>query len=118
MKKTEQRKAIARVFAKCFRLGLNDTRLSVFDVCHRIRGSQKDIFKANELFAAWATCKILRDSGRSEDIDLFITVYLKRKQSTTAIAIKRYCDERTLYRRLESVERQYQTIIKSLNTKK
>ena len=118
MKKTEQRKAMARVFAKYFRLGLDDPSLSVFDVCRRISGTQRDILRANELFAAWATCKILRDRKKSEDMDLFFAAYLGRKQNVTALAIKRYYDERTLYRRLEGVERQYQMILKSLNAKK
>ncbi len=118
MKKTEQRKKLARVFAKYFRLGLDDARLSVFDVCRRISGSQNSLSRANDLFAAWATAKILRDSGSAEDVEMFLAVYLTKKRSVTSLALKKYCDERTLYRRLEHVERQYQRIRTSLETKK
>ncbi len=118
MRKTEKRKRIARVFAKYERLGLDDRRLSVFDVCRRIRGSQRKLSDANDLFAAWATCRALREGGEPTDLELFLAVYRVGGRSATSIALREYYDERTLYRRLEKVERQYERIRKSLETKK
>ncbi|MBE6577072.1 MAG: hypothetical protein E7653_02920 [Ruminococcaceae bacterium] len=118
MRKTEQRKKLARVFAKYYRLGLCDARLSVFEVCRRISGCQRDISHANDLFAAWATVKKLRECDRAEDIELFLTVYLGKRNSVTSLAIKKNYDERTLYRRLDYVESQYKMIRNSIEAKK
>ena len=118
MRKTRNRIRLARLFAKYKRLGLDDARLSVFDACARIRGSQKTLSDANDIFAAWACARLLRDRGRAEDIELFCDVYLYRSHKAGALAIKHHYDERTVYRRLSFVERQYEIMRKSIETKK
>ncbi len=115
MRKIIQRRKLARLFAKCYRLGLDDKRISVFDACQRIKGSQRELSDANDLFAAWETCRIMRANDTYEDVLLFCEIYLRPSSTATALALKKYYDERTVYRRLERVERQYRLIRKGLD---
>lgn len=114
MSRIAQRKRIVRLFAKYYRLGLDDPRLTVFDACKRIRGTQRSISDSNDLFALWETCRIMNACGEAEDLRLFCDVYLRRYSGATSVALRKYYDERTLYRRLLKVERRYEKIRRGL----
>ena len=123
MRDTEKRERLARIFKKYARLGLADKRLDVFEVCfriyaytHRGRASQEsEKREARELFAVWETCRLLTLCGKRESLRIFEEAYLRGKaNSALSIANKYHCDERTVYRHLSLVEKNYEAVRRSL----
>lgn len=118
MNKAERRRRLARTFEKYIRLGLYDPSLDVFSVCQRIKMSCGSIDAARDLFAVWELIRLLRAEGRREEMTIFCEIYrgsLKRyrgcvKDAVVACAMRRYCDERTVYRKLAYVEGRYEQI--------
>ena len=93
--------------------------MDVFEVCARISGYSRTKGEAKDLFAVWETCRILRLCGREEELRVFEETYLSREpqkyNNALRLSRKYHLDERTLYRRLAYVEKQYGIIRKSLD---
>ena len=123
MKKTYQRNKLIGIFKKYIRLGLYRDGLDVFSVCERIRGSCRTLEGAKDLFAVWETCRLLRLGERTEALATFERVYLRgsvKNQNDVSMKVVKYAqrynyDERTVWRRLAYVEKQYEIIRKSLD---
>ena len=119
MKKTEQRIKLARTLLKFRRLGLQETELSVFDVCALIRGSCRNVDEANALFAVWELRRLLYATGKADALRAFERVYLSRaayvggdiSSRIIKYSFSYHCDPRTVYRQLEYVERLYIKIL-------
>ncbi|MBQ9112064.1 MAG: hypothetical protein IJY08_00625 [Clostridia bacterium] len=122
MKRTQQRKRMARVMLKFVRLGLYRGGLDPFDVCRRIEGSSAGKSEAKDLFALWELWRLLRAEGREDELAVFGRVYLQGGRTYSAdtearvleYARESFCDPRTVYRRLALAERRYERIRKSL----
>lgn len=122
MNSGEQRRRLARTLEKYIRLGLYDASLDVFTICHRIKMSCGSSESARDLFAMWELIRILKAEGRREELKIFCEIYhkgIKKRQNgiadaVVATAMKHYCDERTVYRRLAYVERRYAQIRQSI----
>ena len=117
MKKNEERDAVARVFRKFARLGLARERLNplrvykMIDVCCGSKRSKLD------MLAVYDTLRLLDLSGDSEISSAVREVYfstashrLAKNEVTLRIrryAAENYCDERTVYRRLDKARQLY-----------
>ena len=118
MKEKKEIKELERVLKCYFRLGLDSRRLSFFQVADRIRGySAGNARRARELVAVYELLRFFRAMGRVEIID---TVYYiagkkdsgEQAQSVLAYSMKNYCDERTVYRRINCILRLYERLLK------
>lgn len=117
MKKNEERDEAARVFRKFARLGLARERLNpmriykIIDVCCASKRSKLD------MLAVYDTLRLLDLSGDSEISSAVREIYfstashrLAKNEITHRIcryAAENYCDERTVYRRLDKARRLY-----------
>ena len=123
MKKTCQRNKLIGIFKKYIRLGLYRDGLDVFSVCERIKGSCRTLEGAKDLFAVWETCRLLRLGEHREALAAFEQVYLRgsvRTRNDIGMKVVKYAqaynyDERTVWRRLAYVEKQYEAVRKSLD---
>ncbi len=121
MKKREKREKkeileLERVLRCYFRLGLDSRRLTFFQAADRIRGyAAGNARRERELVAIYELFRFLRATGRSELLDVLYYISGRtmphthpryragERQSIVAYAIKSYCDERTVYRRIDLV---------------
>ena len=118
MNKAERRRRLARTFEKYIRLGLYDASLDVFTVCQRIKMSCANVDAARDLFAVWELIRLLRAEGRREELTIFCEIYHHSqrrysgciKDAVVACAFRRFCDERTVYRKLAYVEERYEQL--------
>lgn len=118
MNNSVQRRRLARTLEKYIRLGLYDASLDVFTVCQRIKMSCASSESARDLFAVWELIRLLKVEGRREELKIFCEIYhkdMKKRQNSikdavVACAMRHYCDERTVYRRLAYVEERYAQI--------
>lgn len=121
MKNTKNRISIAQDLLKLRRLGIYENRLAVFDAARLIKGCSRNTREASSLFAAWALCRYARGAGKIEGLEAFEYVY-RRKGLTSAgdisarvvkYAMLRHQDPRTVYRRIEEIERVYEKILEA-----
>ena len=118
MNKAEHRRRLARTFEKYIRLGLYDSSLDVFTVCQRIKMSCASSDSACDLFAIWELIRLLKSEGKREELRIFCEVYRGSrrrysgsiKDAVIACSLRRFCDERTVYRKLAYVEKRYDQI--------
>ena len=118
MKKREKKEILEleRVLRCYFRLGLDSRRLTFFQAADRIRGyAAGNARRERELVAIYELFRLLRATGRSELLDVLYYISgmtmprthpryrAGERQSIVAYAIKSYCDERTVYRRIDLV---------------
>ena len=123
MKKTIRRKSLSRVFSKFIRLGLYDPRLTPRDVCVRIWGGCSGEERAKDVFALWELWRLMKAEGRAEELGLFTDIYAPKGRISGAdvelrvlkYARENYCDVRTVYRRLDTLERRYWLFSDSLD---
>ena len=111
MKKDQKRDEVARIFRKFARLGLARERLNpmrvykIIDVCCAGRRSKLD------MIAVYDTIRLLELNGDEEIARAVREIYfstashrLAKNEITHRIrrfAVENYCDERTVYRRLD-----------------
>ena len=122
MRVSLSRKKLVRSFEKYIRLGLDDERLDVFEVCRRIERTSSTKAYAKDIFAVWETCRLLRLEGRASELATFKRVYIGALRngetdisaSVMRCALDTYYDQRTVYRHLAYVEKKYALIRKGL----
>ena len=111
---------LERVLKCYFRLGLDSKRLSFFQATDRIRGyAAGNAKRESELVAAYELFRFLRATGKRELLDVLYYVAGKAmprihpryragdRQSVLSYSIANYCDERTVYRRMNLVSGLY-----------
>ena len=118
MKGSRRRRELSRVFEKYFRLGLHKSGADVFSICRRIRGACGSLSAAEDVFAVWELCRMLRLEGRLDELKTFECIYLndiKMRDNDISgrvlvYAQREFCDPRTVYRRLAYIEKRYHEI--------
>lgn len=123
-----QREPLApgKVFRRFARLGLDRQTLSVFEVYNVIRGMTKSDSAALDMLAVYDALRLLTASGQGECAQAVRAVYFwgagrrPRKNDVTyrirRLAFDLHCDERTVYRRLETAKNLYVTLRESYRT--
>ena len=104
-------------FRRFARLGLDRKELSVFEAYEVIAGATPNHSAALDMLAVYDTMRLLSASGQQECAHAVRAVYLwgagrrPRKNDVTyrirRLAFDTHCDERTVYRRLETAKRLY-----------
>ena len=106
---------------KYARLGLASGSIDAIDTYERIKGCSRSRKEARELIAVYETVKYLRVCGKEDALDALYAVYFSlsgrgvRKSEISErvlrFAADRYCDERTVYRKLSYVVRVYERLL-------
>lgn len=107
-------------FRRFARLGLDRRELSVFRAYDAIQGVTASRASALDMLAVYDTLRLLSASGQSECARAVRAVYFwgagrrPRKNDVTyrvrRLAFELHCDERTVYRRLETAKQLYTTL--------
>lgn len=132
MKKTANRRELAKVFCRYIRLGLDRDGADVFDIHKRIEGVSRSREEAYRLLAMYDTCRVLRLLGKGEVINTLRDVYLPRGSRVSsprflsseinmrviAYAVAHHWDERTVWRRLAYAAELYSKILSSYKSNK
>ena len=120
MEKSEQRNEIIRVVRKCARLGLDSERLNPAQIYKKIDVVCVSRRARLDMLAVYDTLRLLWLNDETEIIDALKCVYFGGKEyrltkydissRVLALANENYCDERTIYRRLERARILYSKI--------
>lgn len=110
----------ARAFRRFSRFGLDRRGLTVFEVYEVIVGVTSCRAAALDMLAVYDTLRLLSASGQEEAARAVRAVYFRgaaqrpHKNDVTyrirRLAFELHCDERTVYRRLETARRLYTTL--------
>lgn len=120
MENTEKRNEIIRIFRKYARLGLDSPRHNPIQIYKKIdvlcvaRRSKLD------MFAVYDTLRLLELNGDEETLKALRSIYFEGRayrltkyemgRRVCALANELYCDDRTIYRRLEKARELYEKI--------
>lgn len=114
-------------FRRYARLGLDRRTLSVFEVYDVIKGMTPNASAALDMLAVYDALRLLTASGQGECALAVRAVYFwgagrrPRKNDVTyrirRLAFDLHCDERTVYRRLETAKNLYATLLESYRAK-
>ena len=120
MEKSEQRNEIIRVFRKFTRLGLDSERLNPAQIYKKIDVVCVSRRARLDMLAVYDTLRLLWLNDETEIIVALKCVYFGGKEyrltkydissRVLALANENYCDERTIYRRLERARILYSKI--------
>ncbi len=120
MKNNTERDEIINIFKKYSRLGLYRHNLNTFGVYQAIRGCSRSESEALDLAAVHETFKFLKTAGKDDALIAVKKIYftcpariIRKNEISMRVrkfALQNYCDERTVYRRLEYVLKIYANI--------
>ena len=120
MTENDKRNEIIRVFRKYARLGLDGETLNPIQVYKRIDVVCISRRSKLDMLAVFDLLRILELNGENETIDAIKQVYFYGKNyrltktelggRVSALAREKYCDDRTVYRRLERARDMYERI--------
>ena len=125
MREKKEIKELEKVLKCYFRLGLDSRRLSFFQVADRIRGySAGNERRVRELVAIYELLRFLRVCGKDELLEVIYYIAGNNavgvphkyragdRRSVLAYSQKSYCDQRTVYRRIDSIAGLYERLLK------
>ena len=116
----DKRNEIIRVFRKFARLGLANCELNPIQVYKKIDVLCTSRRSMLDMFAVFDTLRLLALDGEDETIDAIYKVYFSGKthrltgremsERVSRVADEYFCDDRTVYRRLEKARAIYERI--------
>ena len=120
MVKNEKRNEIVRIFRKYARMGLADARLNPIQAYKKIDILCTSRRNKLDMLSVYDTLRLLFLDGDEETLDALFKVYFSGRQyrlsgremseRVTRLAKEQYCDDRTIYRRLEKARKIYERV--------
>ena len=120
MIKNDKRNEIIRAFRKFARLGLANCELNPIQVYKKIDVLCTSRRSMLDMFAVFDTLRLLALDDDNETLDAIYKVYFVNKthrltgremsECVSRVAAEYFCDDRTVYRRLEKARRIYERI--------
>ena len=120
MVKNEKRNEIVRIFRKYARIGLADARLNPIQAYKKIDILCTSRRSKLDMLAVYDTLRLLFLDGDEETLDAIFKVYFSGRQyrlsgremseRVARLAKEQYCDDRTIYRRLEKARKIYERV--------
>ena len=120
MVKSEKRDEIIRIFRKYARMGLADHRLNPIQAYKKIDLLCTSKRSKLDMFAVYDTLRLLVLDGDEETVDAVYRVYFSGKthrlsgreisERVTRVASEQFCDDRTVYRKLERARALYERV--------
>lgn len=120
MVKNEKRNEIVRIFRKYARIGLADARLNPIQAYKKIDILCTSRRSKLDMLGVYDTLRLLFLDGDEETLDAIFKVYFSGRQyrlsgretseRVTRLANEQYCDDRTIYRRLEKARKIYERV--------
>ena len=117
---TESNRDAIRAFRKYARLGLDRAGMDSIDIYERIMGALPSRSSALDMISVHDTMRILSAFGEAETAEAVREIYFKAwgrrptrreiGQRVLRFSSEHFCDERTVYRRLEVARRLYTTV--------
>ena len=117
---TESKNDAIRAFRKYARLGLDRGGMDSLDIYERIRGASSSRSSALDMISVHDTMRILSAFGEEETAEAVREIYFKAwgrrptrreiGQRVLRFSSEHYCDERTVYRRLELARKLYAAV--------
>ena len=120
MVKNEKRNEIVRIFRKYARMGLADARLNPIQAYKKIDILCTSRRNKLDMLSVYDTLRLLFLDGDEETLDALFKVYFSGRQyrlsgremseRVARLAKEQYCDDRTIYRRLEKARKIYERV--------
>ena len=120
MVKNEKRNEIVRIFRKYARMGLADARLNPIQAYKKIDILCTSRRNKLDMLSVYDTLRLLFLDDDEETLDAIFKVYFSGRQyrlsgremseHVARLAKEQYCDDRTIYRRLEKARKIYERV--------
>ena len=120
MVKNEKRNEIVRIFRKYARIGLADARLNPIQAYKKIDILCTSRRNKLDMLSVYDTLRLLFLDGDEETLEAIFRVYFSGRQyrlsgrdtseRVARLAKEQYCDDRTVYRRLEKARKIYERV--------